>query len=82
VVKYFDRTYEHLSLKFEAPEFEGLRNKPSPLFLGISEVDAALLKRAFGIDAIAELAENKYVRVAQLVTISASVMELLESWTV
>ena len=68
-----------LDKEFEAPEFEELRNKPVSAISGISEGDAALLKRAFGIDTIAELAENKYARIAQLVTIPASIMELLES---
>lgn len=68
-----------LDKEFEAPEFEELRGKPVSAVSGISEGDAALLKRAFGIDTIAELAENKYVRIAQIVTIPVSIMELLGS---
>jgi predicted RecB family nuclease len=70
-----------LDKEFEAAEFEELREKPVSAVSGISEGDAALLKRAFGIDTIAELAENKYVEIAQLVTIPVSLEELLEGST-
>lgn len=73
-VKIFDKD-------FEVAEFEKLKEKPVSAVSGISEGDAALLKRAFGIDTIAELAENKYVEIAQLVTIPVSLEELLEAST-
>ncbi len=44
---------------------------------GISESDAVLLKKAFGIDTIQELAENKYVMAAQFVTALASLAKIL-----
>ncbi len=66
-----------LDKKFESTEFEKLREKPVSAISGISEGDAALLKKAFGINTIGELAENKYVLVAQLTTIPVSIMELL-----
>lgn len=65
--------------EFESAEFEALREKPVSAVSGISEGDAALLKKAFGIDTIRELAENKYVRIAQLVTAMASLKALLGS---
>jgi hypothetical protein len=70
-----------LDKEFEAAEFEELREKPVSAVSGISEGDAALLKRAFGIDTIRELAENKYAEIAQLVTIPVSLEELLEGST-
>jgi predicted RecB family nuclease len=66
-----------LDKEFESSEFEKLREKPVSAISGISESDAALLKKAFGIDTIAELAENKYVQIAQLTTIPVSMIEFL-----
>ena len=66
-----------LDKEFESAEFEELREKPVSAVSGISEGDAALLKRAFGIDTIRKLAENKYVKIAQLVTAIVSLTELL-----
>ena len=66
-----------LDKEFESAEFEKLREKPVSAISGISEGDAALLKKTFGIDTIAELAENKHVQIAQLTTIPVSMMELL-----
>ena len=59
---------EILDKKFESAEFEELRKKPVSAVSGISESDAVLLNKAFGIDTIQELAENKYVMIAQFVT--------------
>lgn len=70
-----------LDKEFESAEFEKLREKPVYAISGISENDALLLKKAFGIDTIGELAENKYVLIAQLTTIPASIMELLAAST-
>ena len=66
-----------LDKKFESAEFEKLREKPVMAISGISKGDAALLKKTFGIDTIGELAESKYVQIAQLTTIPVSMMELL-----
>jgi len=70
-----------LDKEFESAEFEKLREKPVYAISGISENDALLLKKAFGIDTIGELAENKYVQIAQLTTIPAAIMELLVAST-
>ncbi len=56
----FDKT-------FKTSEYEELRKKPVKVILGVSETDAILLRRAFGIDTIQELAENKFVRIAQTI---------------
>lgn len=59
---------------FRTAEYDELRNKPIHAILGVSKRDAELLKRAFGIDNIQELAENKYVTIAQL-TVSMNMIE-------
>jgi hypothetical protein len=66
-----------LDKTFESKEFEELRKKPVNAIAGISETDAALLKRAFGIDTIQELAENKFVCIAQTIMSLAFLEELL-----
>jgi len=53
---------------FDSNEYEELRKKPVNVIAGISKNDAALLKRAFGVDSIQELAENKFVSIAQTIT--------------
>jgi predicted RecB family nuclease len=68
-----------LDKEFESADFRKLRDKPVSAISGISENDAALLKKAFGIETIADLAENKYVQITQLVTIPISMIELLAS---
>lgn len=66
-----------LDKEFESAEFEDLRKKPVSAISGISEGDAALLKKAFGVDTIQELAENKYVLISQLVTTIVTLTKLL-----
>jgi hypothetical protein len=53
---------------FNSNEYEELRKKPVNVIAVISRNDAALLKRAFGVDSIQELAENKFVSIAQTIT--------------
>ena len=66
-----------LDKEFESVEFEDLRKKPVSAISGISEGDAAFLKKAFGVDTIQELAENKYVLISQLVTTLVTLTKLL-----
>jgi len=54
-----------LDKKLELHEFRELREKPVSSMIGISKADATLLKKAFGIRTVAQLAENKYVQIAQ-----------------
>lgn len=68
-----------LDKAFESTEYENLRTKPVSAISGISEKDAALLKKAFGIDNIEELAENKYVAIAQTTVAMASMLEILKA---
>ena len=66
-----------LDKEFESKEFTELADKPAYAIAGISESEAALLKKAFGIDTIRELAENKYVLVAQATVTLAELVMLL-----
>ena len=68
-------TTEILDKKFNAEEFEQLRKLPVHAIKGVSENDAVLLKRAFGINTIEELAENKFISIAQ----SIDTLALLEN---
>jgi predicted RecB family nuclease len=68
-----------LDKEFESANFQKLRDKPVSAISGISESDAELLKKAFSIETIADLAENKYVQITQLATIPISMIELLAS---
>ena len=70
-------TAEILDKTFNSKEFEEMRKLPVNAIKGISEDDTTLLKRAFGIDTIQELAENKSVCVAQTVVTLAFLEELV-----
>lgn len=69
---------EILDKAFESSEFAELRVKPVQAIAGISDGDAALLKRAFGIDTIQDLAENKYVCLAQTIASLAFLEALVD----
>jgi hypothetical protein len=71
-------TMEILDKKFKQEEFEQLRKLPVHAIKGVSENDAVLLKRAFGIDTIEDLAENKFIHIAQ----SIDTLALLEKLSV
>jgi predicted RecB family nuclease len=66
-----------LDKAFESQEFQNLTTKPVSAISGISETDAALLKKAFGIESIKDLAENKYVSIAQTTVAMASLCQFL-----
>ncbi|MEA2687366.1 MAG: hypothetical protein QOE93_2561 [Actinomycetota bacterium] len=61
VTKFVDKAFEGMS-------FADLAKAPVSALQGVSDADAAALKTAFGIDTIAELANNKFVRWAQAIT--------------
>lgn len=69
---------EILDREFESKEYENLAEKPVSAISGVSEGDAALLKKAFGIDTIRELAENKYVAIAQATVSLSSLVQILK----
>jgi hypothetical protein len=58
---------QFLNKGYEQKEFGELAEAPVAAILGLSENDAEALKQAFGIDTVRELAENKFVRIAQAV---------------
>lgn len=58
--KAVDKAYESKSLK-------EIANAPVDALQGVSENDAKLLKEAFGVDTVKELAELKYVKMAQAI---------------
>ena len=66
-----------LDKTFESTEFEELRAKPVFAITGVSETDAQLLKRAFNVDTIQDLAENKFVCIAQTIIALAFLEDLI-----
>ncbi len=68
-----------LDKAFESKVFVDLAKKQVSEISGISDEDAALLKKAFGIDNIKELADNKYVLIAQTTVAMASMLQILRA---
>ena len=68
-----------LDQEFESKVYENLAKKPVSTISGISDEDAYLLKKIFGIDTIKELAENKYVLIAQTTVAMASMLQILRA---
>ena len=54
-----------LDKEYVSEGFKKLAMEPVSAISGVSIEDAALLKKAFGIDTIKDFAENKYVGIAQ-----------------
>ncbi len=66
ITRFFDKAYEQR-------DFSDLADAPIEAISGLSQGDADALKRAFNIRTIRDLAENKFVLVAQAVmALSAS----------
>lgn len=61
ISQFFDKSYEQ-------QEFKELANAPVEAIQGLSESDADALKKALGIETVRDLAEHKFVRIAQAVT--------------
>jgi hypothetical protein len=61
ISQFFDKAYEQ-------KEFAELADAPVDAIQGLSENDAKALKDALGIDTVRELAEHKFVCIAQAVT--------------
>jgi len=53
--------------KWEGKSLKEIARAPVDALQGVSEGDAKLLKEAFGVDTVKELAELKYVRWAQAI---------------
>ena len=60
VSQFFDKDYEQ-------KEFSELADAPVEAIQGLSEGDAEKLKEAFNVKTVRDLAENKFVRIAQAV---------------
>lgn len=70
-------TGQILDKSFNSKDYDELRKLPVHAISGVSEGDGKLLKKAFGIDTIQELAENQYVCVAQTIVTLAFLESLL-----
>lgn len=60
---------------FEGKSLKEIAKAPVSAIAGISEGDAKLLKEAFGVDTVKELAELKYVKWAQAIVALAETEE-------
>lgn len=66
ITRFFDKAYEQR-------DFSDLADAPVDAISGLSQGDADVLKRALNIRTIRDLAENKFVLIAQaVVALSAS----------
>ena len=74
---FSDISTEVLDKKFESKEFKKLKKQPVSAISGISERSDKLLKKTLGIDTIEELAENKYVKIAQITVTMAALESIL-----
>jgi len=63
--KFVDKKYEKMS-------FQELAKAPVDAISGISENDAKLLKEAFNVKTVSDLASLKYVKWAQAICILAA----------
>jgi hypothetical protein len=61
ISQFFDKSYEQQG-------FKELADAPVEAIQGLSESDADALKKALGIETVRDLAEHKFVRIAQGVT--------------
>lgn len=76
VTDFSECTGQILNKEFQS-DFSDLVDKPVYAIKGISEGDAVLLKEAFNIKTVRDLARNKYVNIAQTTVTLASLVELL-----
>ena len=68
-----------LDKEYVSEGFKKLAGEPVSAISGISKDDASLLKKAFGIDTIRDLAENKYVGIAQATVSLATLVQFLSA---
>ena len=60
-----------LDKSYEGKEFSDLASAPVEALQGLSKADAEALQKALGIKTIRQLAEHKFVRAAQAITLLA-----------
>ena len=65
--------------KFNPEEYKKLASNAVSAIKGVSEKDGELLKKAFGIKTIKDLAENKYVAIAQATVSLAALLVVLRA---
>ena len=65
ISQYVDKAHEQKS-------FDELAKLPIDALQGVSASDAEALRKAFGVKTIRDLAENKFIRAAQAITMLAS----------
>ena len=66
IAKFLDKSYE-------SKDFAELADAPVDALQGLSAGDAQTLQQALGIKTIRDLADNKFVKVAQAITALAGV---------
>jgi hypothetical protein len=64
IAKYVDKAHEQ-------KEFRELAELPIDALQGVSQGDAEALQKTLGIKTIRQLAENKFIRAAQAITLLA-----------
>lgn len=64
ITQFVDKAYEDKS-------FAELADAPVDALQGVSKSDAELLQKAFNIKTVRQLAEHKFVRAAQAITMLA-----------
>ena len=64
ITKYLDKAHEQ-------KEFSELAELPIDALQGVSKADAEAIQKAFGVKTIRQLAENKFIRAAQAITLLA-----------
>ena len=64
IAKYVDRAHEQ-------KEFTELAELPIDALQGVSAADAEALQKAFGVKTIRQLAEHKFIKAAQAITLLA-----------
>ncbi len=53
---------------YEGKEFAELADAPVDAIQGMSAADAQALQQAFGVKTVRQLAQNKFVKIAQAIT--------------
>ena len=62
---------EYLDKAYEQKEFSELAELPIDALQGVSKADAEAIQKAFGVKTIRQLAEHKFIRAAQGITLLA-----------
>ena len=64
IAQFVDKAYEGM-------EFSALADQPVDAIQGVSKADADPLHQALGIKTVRQLADNRFVRIAQAITLLA-----------